>query len=81
MTFWNWFFLLLIFVPLLIVYAMTIWNIFTRPGVSGLFRAGWLVAVIVLPFVGTLIYLAAFGGDMTAPGMTRFDRAKGNQPV
>jgi hypothetical protein len=61
MNFWQWFFLLLIFVPLAIVYFMTIWNIFTRPEMAGWTRALWLLAVIVFPFIGTLVYLGLHG--------------------
>ena len=66
MWFWSWFFLLLIFVPLAIVYVMTIWNIFTRPEMAGLMRALWLVVVVVFPFLGTLVYLAVHGGSVGA---------------
>ena len=43
MSFAQWFFILLIFVPLAIVYVLTIWNIFTRPNDErlGCGRSGW----------------------------------------
>jgi general stress protein CsbA len=37
-----------------------------RRDTSGWAKAGWIVALIVLPFLGTLIYLIANGNDMTA---------------
>jgi general stress protein CsbA len=36
-----------------------------RRDVSGLAKAAWVVALIVLPFLGTLIYLIADGKGMT----------------
>ncbi len=84
MGFWSWFFLLLIFIPLLLVYAMTIWNIFTRPGMPGLHRALWLVVVVVFPFVGTLVYLVIHGNNIGAQrGMERRaeDIGTGRAPV
>lgn len=63
MSFAQWFFILLIFVPLAIVYVLTIWNIFTRPGMSGVMRAVWLVLVLVFPFLGTIVYLIIYGGS------------------
>jgi hypothetical protein len=36
-----------------------------RRDISGWAKAAWVVALIVLPFVGTLIYLIANGKDMT----------------
>jgi hypothetical protein len=41
-----------------------IMDIFRSPDLSGWAKAGWLVAVIVLPLLGVLIYLIARGGAM-----------------
>jgi hypothetical protein len=80
----SWFFLLLIFVPLAIVYFMTIWNIFTRPGMSGVIRAVWLLVVVVFPLIGTLVYLVMYGGSIGAQrGLERRaqDIGTGRAPV
>jgi hypothetical protein len=82
--FWSWFFLFLIFVPLAIVYVLTIWNIFTRPGLSGWARALWLLAVLVFPVLGTLVYLVIYGGSIGAQrGLERRaqDIGTGRAPV
>ena len=72
MSFAQWFFILLIFVPLAIVYVLTIWNIFTRPNDERLARAIWLVAVLIFPFLGTVVYLIVNGGSFGAQrGMER----------
>jgi hypothetical protein len=47
-----WFFIL---IPLLIVWALGVADILRRP-LSGKATAGWLALVIILPFIGTLIY-------------------------
>jgi hypothetical protein len=65
-SFAQWFFILLIFVPLAIVYLLTIWNIFTRPEMAGWMRALWLVIVVVFPFLGTIVYLIVHGGSFGA---------------
>jgi uncharacterized membrane protein YcjF (UPF0283 family) len=39
-------------------------DLFRRHDVSGWGKAAWLVFVIVLPFLGVLIYLIAHGDDM-----------------
>lgn len=39
-------------------------DLFSRHDISGWGKAGWTVAVIVLPFIGVLIYLIAEGGKM-----------------
>jgi hypothetical protein len=56
-SFWDFFFLLLIFVPLLLVWGAAIVDIFRRDDLGGASKALWVVAVLVLPFLGTLVYL------------------------
>jgi hypothetical protein len=56
-TFWESFFLFLVFLPLAMVWAMALVDIFRREDMNGVSKALWVVCVIVLPFLGTLIYL------------------------
>jgi hypothetical protein len=57
MSFLAFFFLLLIWMVLFMTWAFTIWDIFRRHDIHGGAKAGWFVLIMVLPFVGTLIYL------------------------
>src|SRR4030095_708478 len=50
------FWVCLVFVPLLCVWMFSIFAVFTRQ-MSGWAKAAWLVAIVFLPFVGTLLYL------------------------
>jgi hypothetical protein len=59
-----WLLVVVILIPLLIVYGLTIWDIFTRPDRVIWARIGWLVLVLFLPFVGTVIYIVVFGGHL-----------------
>ena len=56
-TFWETFFLFLIFVPLAMVWAFAFVDIFRRDDISGGSKALWVTCVLILPFVGTLVYL------------------------
>jgi hypothetical protein len=58
---------------LLIFFAWVIWfwilirvlvDVFRRHDLSGWGKAGWTLFMIVLPFLGVLIYLIAHGKDM-----------------
>ena len=58
---------------MLIFFAWVIWfwmlirvlgDVFRRPDLSGWGKAGWSAFMIVLPFLGVLIYLIAHGKDM-----------------
>jgi hypothetical protein len=68
--FWEAFFLLLIWIPLILVWIFALVDIFRRDDISGGMKALWVVVVILLPFVGTLIYLL-----FRKPGATKFERA------
>ena len=69
MDFWNSFFLLLIYIPLIMVWGFAVLDIFRRDDIHGGSKALWLVVVIFLPFIGTLIYLI-----MRQPGSTPEER-------
>ena len=70
MSFWDAFFLLLIFIPLILVWGFAVLDIFRRDDLHGAGKAVWLVVVILLPFLGTVIYLI-----MRKPGATPEERA------
>lgn len=57
MDFWDVFWLLLIFIPLLLIWGFAIVDIFRRDDLTGWLKALWIVVVVLLPFLGTLIYL------------------------
>jgi hypothetical protein len=60
--FWSmlWFFMFFVWIWLLI----TIFADIFRSEISGFGKAGWIFFVIVLPFLGVLIYLIANGDKM-----------------
>src|SRR4051812_22874507 len=70
MSFWDAFFLLLIYVPLILIWGFAVFDIFRRDDLGGGSKALWLVAVVLLPFVGTLLYLL-----FRRPGGTPEERA------
>ena len=57
MSFWNFFFLFFIFIPLAVLWFRTIFDIFDRADLNGAKKTLWIFAVIALPLLGTLIYL------------------------
>ena len=56
-TFWDVFFLMFIWIPLACVWVFAIFDNFTRRDLSGWGKAGWLLAIVILPLIGTLFYL------------------------
>jgi hypothetical protein len=69
-TFWETFFLILIFLPLALVWGFTVFDIFRRDDIGGLTKALWLAGVIIFPFIGTLVYLV-----VRPAGVTKEERA------
>lgn len=65
--FWSmlWFFLFFAWIWLLIKIFIDIF----RTDSSGWVKAGWTVFVIILPFLGVLVYLIAQGGSMAERDM------------
>ena len=56
-TFWDVFFLLLIWIPLITLWIFALADIFRRPDLGGGSKALWVACVIFLPWLGTFIYL------------------------
>ena len=62
-AFWTmlWFFLFFLWIWLLVVIFM---DIFRSHDMGGWAKAGWFIFILVLPFLGVLVYLIARGGSM-----------------
>lgn len=66
--FWSmlWFFLFFIWIWLLISLFT---DIFRSEDLSGWGKAGWTIFIVVLPFLGVLVYLIARGNSMAERAM------------
>ncbi len=74
LSFWNFFWLLLIYIPLLLVWGFALVDIFRRDDMSGWLKALWVVVVVLVPFVGTLIYLLFRPAGATAQERQMIDQ-------
>jgi len=59
MTFWDFFFILFIFIPLTISWVYTVVDIFMRPDLGALGKFAWLLAALFIPILGMFIYFIA----------------------
>jgi hypothetical protein len=75
MSFWDAFFLLLIYVPLIMLWLFAVADIFRRDDMSGVAKAIWCAVVILLPYLGTLIYLLLRRPGATPEERTAIDTA------
>src|SRR5690349_12699756 len=74
-TFWENFFLFLIFLPLAMLWGFALVDLFRRDDIGGGSKALWVTCVILLPFFGTLVYVVARPAGATAEERIRLDEA------
>ncbi|MCP3819790.1 SHOCT domain-containing protein [Streptomyces sp. A3M-1-3] len=69
-TFWTmlWFFLWVMWLFLLF---KIVGDIFRNDKMSGWLKALWLIVLIILPFLGVLVYVIVHGGDMGKRDLAR----------
>ena len=66
-TFWDWFWLMVwwfCFIAYLILLFHIVADLFRDRELNGWFKAVWIVALIVLPFLSALVYVIARGKGM-----------------
>ena len=69
LSFWNVFWLFLIFLPLAMMWAFALMDIFRRDDMGGVLKALWVFIIVITPFIGVLIYLL-----FRRPGATKEER-------
>ena len=74
-TFWETFFLFLIFLPLAMVWGFALVDVFRRDDIGGFSKALWVTCIILVPFFGTLIYLAGRPAGATQDERKMMDEA------
>ena len=74
-TFWETFFLFLVFLPLAMMWGFALIDIFRRDDLGGFSKALWVTCVIIVPFFGTLIYLIARPSGATREERQMIDEA------
>jgi Phospholipase_D-nuclease N-terminal len=58
------FFIIWVWVAFFWLLIMVISDVFRRHDLSGAGKAGWTIIVLILPFIGALIYLITQGSNM-----------------
>jgi hypothetical protein len=56
-TWWDVFFMMFIWIPMLFVWGFAIFDVFVRRDLSGWGKAAWLLAILLVPLIGVLAYL------------------------
>jgi hypothetical protein len=74
-TFWESFFLFMLFLPLAMMWGFALVDIFRREDLGGWSKALWVTCVILVPFFGTLIYLVSRPAGATEAERVALDEA------
>lgn len=67
MSFWEvllWSFFFFVWIAALMVWIRILFDLFTDSTLSGWGKAGWAIFLILLPLIGSLVYLIARGKSM-----------------
>lgn len=67
MSFWEvllWSFFFFVWIAAIMVWVRILFDLFSDPTLSGWGKAGWAIFLVLLPLVGSLVYLIARGRSM-----------------
>lgn len=71
MDFWQWMLMLLIWIPLILLWAFALIDLF-QTRLPGWAKALWAIVIVFLPLIGLVAYFAARpSGDDPYPDQTR----------
>lgn len=72
---WDVLLILVIWIPLIMIWAFALYDIFRRDDLNGWLKALWVIVIIFLPLFGTLIYLLFRPAGATAQERQMIDEA------
>jgi hypothetical protein len=58
MSFWQLIFVLLIYIPIVLLWLFALVDLARRQDLSGLAKGLWAVAIVFLPLIGMIVYFA-----------------------
>ena len=59
MEWWEFFIIMAIFLPILVLWLGCIVDAIGRPDLSGWMKAGWIGFILILPIIGAIAYIIA----------------------
>ena len=57
MNWWEFFFVMLVLLPVMVLWLGCIFDAISRPDLGGLTKLGWVLFILLFPIIGALIYI------------------------
>lgn len=74
-SFWDTFWTLAIFIPLILLWLFALVDLFMNHEISGLAKALWAIAIVLLPIIGMIAYfIVAYESDSSAESVDVTDQ-------
>ena len=67
MDFWDFFLLMLIWIPLIMLWLFALTDLSRRENLSSVAKGWWAVLVVLLPIIGMILYFVLRPGDDPVP--------------
>jgi hypothetical protein len=80
--FWDvllWSFWFFIWIAALMVWFRCLWDLFGDASLSGWGKAGWAILLVLVPWLGALIYVIARGRSMTQRQIASAEKMRADQ--
>jgi hypothetical protein len=80
MEWWEFFLVMLVFMPVLVLWLGCIIDAIGRPDMSGWTKALWVLFILFLPLIGALVYVIMRPAVIVAPRQQSMDGSLGGSP-
>jgi hypothetical protein len=73
LTFWDAFFLMLIWIPLITLWIFALADIFRRDDLRGITKALWVACIIAIPYFGSFLYMISRSAAKTRAENSQYE--------
>jgi hypothetical protein len=80
MDWWEFFFVLLVVLPITVLWLGCIIDAIARPDLSGWIKAAWVLGILILPLIGSLVYIITRPAIVIGRQTSAMDQTWGDAP-
>ena len=79
MEWWKFLLVMALVLPVLVLWLGCIIDAISRPDIGGLSKAAWVLFILLLPIIGSLVYIIVRPRTIVAPA-SETDQVRGSTP-